>query len=269
MASLRRITPAAVDAAAIERFIAELEASSLIRNIGAQHRSVALTWNILCALQPARSLRAVEVPANKLAPTRVPWERLAASFREDADQYLGWCAMPDPLDERARARALAARTLRLRRDQIHSAVTAAFVAGIDLDRLMSLASLVEPEVFHALLRQRWAAGGRALSAYTHGVAGTLIAIAPVKAPADALATLKRLRRKLGTLPSGLTEKNRALLRKFDDVRLCEMLVELRIGSGGKRAATWRSRGGHSLICRVRSRSICSSTCRCGWRTWPP
>jgi hypothetical protein len=189
---------------------------------------VALTWNILCALQPARSLTAVEVPVNKLAPTRVPWERLPASFRADTDQYLDWCAMPDPLDEQARARALAPQTRRLRRDQIHSAVTAACAAGIDVDQLTSLASLVEPDVFRALLRQRWAEDDRALSAYTHGVAGTLIAIAAewVKAPADAVATLKQLRGKLGTLPSGLTEKNKALLRKFDDVRLCEMLVEL-------------------------------------------
>jgi hypothetical protein len=85
-ASLRRITPEAVDDAVIARFIAELEASSLIRNIHAQRRSVALTWNILCALQPARSLTAVEVPVNKLAATRVPWERLPASFRADTDQ---------------------------------------------------------------------------------------------------------------------------------------------------------------------------------------
>jgi hypothetical protein len=131
-ASLRRITPEAVDGAVIARFIAELEAASLIRNIHAQHRSVALTWNILRARQPARSLTAVEVPANKLVPTRVPWERLPASFRADTDQYLGWCAMPDPLDEQARARALAAQTRRLRRDQIHSAVTAANADGIDV-----------------------------------------------------------------------------------------------------------------------------------------
>lgn len=227
-ASLRRISQAAVDDAVIERFIAELEAASLIRNIGAQHRSVALTWNILCALQPGLSLRVVEVPAKKLAPTRVPWDGLPASFREDVDQYLAWCAMPDPLDERARARALASRTVRLRRDQIHSAVTAACATGIDVDRLTSLASLVEPQVFRALLRHCWVEDGRALSAYTHGVAGTVIAIAAewVKAPADAVAILKQLRRKLGSLPSGLTEKNKALLRKFDDVRLCEMLVEL-------------------------------------------
>jgi integrase len=227
-AGLRRIRPAAVDDAVIERFIAELEAASLIRNLDARHRSVALTWNILCNLLPGARLSAVAVPTNKLEPTRVSWERLPASFRGDADQYLAWCAMPDPLDEQARARALAPQTRRLRRDQIHSAVTAACAAGIVVERLTSLASLVEPDVVRALLRHRWAEDGRALSAYTHGVAGTLIAIASewVKLPADVITTLKQLRRKLGSLPSGLTEKNKALLRKFDDVRLCEMLVEL-------------------------------------------
>jgi integrase len=227
-ASPRRITPAAVDDRAIERFVAELEVSTLIRNIEAQHRSVALTWNLLCALQPELGLRSVAIPATKLTPTRVQWERLPVSFQEDVDQYLAWCGMPDPLDEAARARALAPKTRRLRRDQIHSAVTAACAAGIELNRLTSLARLVEPDVVRALLRQRWLEDGRALSAYTHGVAGTLIAIAAewVKAPAETVARLKELRRKLGPLPSGLTEKNKAFLRQFDDARLCEMLIEL-------------------------------------------
>jgi integrase len=227
-ASLRRISPAAVNDGAIARFVAELEASSLIRNIGTQHRSVALLWNRLCTLPPARGLSTVAVPASRLVPTRVPWERLPESFRTEIEAYLAWCAMPDPLDEQARARALAPLTLGLRRGHIHSAVTAACGAGIDPDRLTSLAKLTEPEVFRALLRHRWGEDGRTLSAYTHGMAGTLIAIASewVKAPADVIATLKQLRSKLGTLPSGLTEKNKALLRQFDDVRLCEMLVEL-------------------------------------------
>ena len=227
-ASLRRITPEAVDDAVIERFIGELTAASLIRNLGARHRSVALTWNILCARQPGSRLAPVAVPTSKLEPTRVPWEWLPASFRKEVDRHLAWCAMPDPLDEQARARALAPQTRRLRRDHIHSAVTAACAAGIDVERLTSLASLVEPDVFRALLRQCWVEDGRALSAYTHGVSGTLIAIASewVKVSAEVIATLKQLRHKLGSLPSGLTEKNKALLRKFDDVRLCEMLVEL-------------------------------------------
>jgi integrase len=56
----------------------------------------------------------------------------------------------------------------------------------------------------------------------------LIAIAKewVRVPAETLVTLKLLRRKLGSLPSELTEKNKALLRKFEDPRLLSDLVQL-------------------------------------------
>jgi integrase len=56
----------------------------------------------------------------------------------------------------------------------------------------------------------------------------LIAIASewVKSPPDSVAALKTLRGKLGALPSGLTDKNQALLRTFDDPRLLAALVDL-------------------------------------------
>jgi integrase len=136
--------------------------------------------------------------------------------------------VPDPLDERARAKKLAPRTLRLRRNHIHSAVTAACAAGIDPASWTSLANLVEPETFRALLRHLWEEGGRTLTAYTHGIAGTLVAIAVEweKLPAETIGMLKALRKKLGTLPSGLTDKNKAVLRKFNDPRLIEELINL-------------------------------------------
>jgi len=143
-------------------------------------------------------------------------------------RYLAWAAVPDPLDQGARARALSLQTLRLQREHIHSAASAAIAAGIAVEELTSLASLVEPETFRDILRQRWQQHGSKLSAYTHGVAITLIALASewVKAPAETVATLKTLRSKLGTLPPGLTEKNKALLRTLDDPRLMTALVQL-------------------------------------------
>jgi integrase len=189
---------------------------------------VATTWNILGRLKPNSALRTVAVPSSRLAPTRVDWAQLPAPFRTDVERYLAWCAVPDPLDQDARARALAPRTLHLRRDHIHSAVTAASAAGIDVGSWQSLASLVELETFKALLRLLWEEGGRRLTAYTHGVAGTLVTIVAewVKLPAETVAALKALRRKLGTLPSGLTDKNKALLRKFDDPHLLQSLIDL-------------------------------------------
>jgi integrase len=74
----------------------------------------------------------------------------------------------------------------------------------------------------------WRKDGRKLSSFTHGVGVTLTAVASewVKPSLDVIATLKALRSKLGTLPTGLTEKNNALLRKFDDPRLLDALLEL-------------------------------------------
>jgi integrase len=227
-ASRYKIAPAAVDDAVIERFIAELEAASLVRGIRDLHGSVAASWNALVRFQPERGLQTIRVPSSKPAPRRVRWEDLPVSFQADVARYLAWAAMPDPLDANARARALAPRTLHLRRDHIHSAVTAAAAAGIAVEDLNSLASLAEIATFKALLRHLWEQGGRRLTAYIHGVAGTLIAIAKewVKIPTETLTALKTLRRKLGPLPTGLTEKNRTLLRAFDDARRLEALLQL-------------------------------------------
>jgi integrase len=114
------------------------------------------------------------------------------------------------------------------RQHLHSAASAAVAAGIAVEQLTSLATLVQPDTFRTVLRQLWQQDGRKLSAYTHGIAITLVAIAVewVKPPAETIATLKTLRKKLGTLPSGLTEKNEAVLRAFDDPRLLAALVNL-------------------------------------------
>ena len=46
--------PEAVDDDTIDRFIAELDAATLIRNLGNQRRTVALAWNALVRLHEAR-----------------------------------------------------------------------------------------------------------------------------------------------------------------------------------------------------------------------
>ena len=60
-ASLHRISPKAVDDTVIKRFITELEAASLVRQLRYLHRGVAGTWNILVRLQSEQRLQTVEV----------------------------------------------------------------------------------------------------------------------------------------------------------------------------------------------------------------
>jgi integrase len=224
----RQISPAAVDDGILEQFFAELNATSLVRNLRGQRRSVAKAWNRLVTLSADQNLRRVRVPSNRTVSTRVPWLELPASFREEVETYLVWCSVPDPLDDKARARALAPETVRLRRDHIHLAASAACAAAITAERLTSLAQLVDPETFRAVLRHLWVKRGNKITSYTRDVANALITIAAewVRVPVDQLSNLKKLRAKLGSLRSGLTEKNKALLRRFDDPRLVASLLEL-------------------------------------------
>jgi hypothetical protein len=106
----------------------------------------------------------------------------------------------------------------LRRDHIHSAATAAVAAGVESNELVNLGYLTQPEVFQKIMRHRWEEENRKLTAYTHGVAGSLIAIATewLKAPDSQLMELKAIRRKLGPMKFGMTDKNTAFLRKVDD-----------------------------------------------------
>jgi integrase len=83
-------------------------------------------------------------------------------------------------------------------------------------------------MFKSILRYLWEKDGKKLRAYTHGIAGSLIAIAIewVRVPDDVLQSLKKMRRKLGAVPFGLTEKNKRLLREFNDPRLLTDLLKL-------------------------------------------
>jgi integrase/molybdopterin biosynthesis enzyme MoaB len=225
-ATLNSVSPETVTEALVDGFVQDLTARTLVRNIEGQRGAVITAWNRLVALKP--SLPPIVAPASAKVLKRVPWERLPAPFSADLQDYLTWCTVPDPLDDNARATRLAPATVHLRRDQIHSAVTAAVGAGIDPKQLRSLGDLIEITTFKTIMRKLYEDDGSVLTAYTHGVAGTLIAIAKewAKSTTDEIATLKKLRRKLGTIPSGLTDKNKSFLRRFDDTQLFNLLINL-------------------------------------------
>jgi len=246
-ASLREIAPEVIDDRVIDRFIAELDTATLTRKLPELPRSVALAWNALVGLHQGDGLRPVSVPPSRFVSTRIPWDQLPVSFREDVEQYRVWASRPDPLGDDAREKALAPLSLRLQQTHIHSAASAAVAAGIPIDQITSLASLVDPEMFrrlmgHMLRQDRTKQcldsattqdGGASnvrytLSAYTHGVAVTLIDIAShwTKASEEVIAKLKALRSKLGSLPDGLTPKNDELMRRFEDARLVDALLAL-------------------------------------------
>ena len=226
-ASANGIDPGEIDDTAIENFIAAVRAGSLHRKPNDLHRNVALIWNEVATL-PGLHLKPVAVPSFRGPPKRIDWTLLPDSFRTDVEAYLNWCAGSDPFDADAPPRALSSRTLRLRRDQIHAAVTALLESGIKPAAVTSLRDLVSPDAVKGILRRRLEAESGRANSFNRDLGEALVQIAREWAKVDA-AVLTELKRLVGKMPmpaSGLTKKNKRFLRQFDDPAALRRLFNL-------------------------------------------
>jgi integrase len=133
----------------------------------------------------------------------------------------------DFLDDDAPAKGCKASTLILRREQFRIAASSLVATGVPLSNVTKLKHLLEPKSARALLLHLVDAKDGAIGAFTRGVATSLIALTKWnKVDPTVVTELKRLNGKLGTQPRGLTEKNRALMRRFEDERVLQALLGL-------------------------------------------
>ena len=91
-------------------------------------------------------------------------------------------------------------------------------SGVKPTAIKSLADLVSPENFKRILRRRHENVGGRENVFNHDLARALVEIAVrwVKVDAAAQVELKRLAGKVPMPISGLTDKNKRVLRQFDD-----------------------------------------------------
>jgi hypothetical protein len=134
----------------------------------------------------------------------VDWALLPRSFRRDVDKYLEWASQFDPFDPECRPRRLAPQTLRLRRDQIHAAVSALIDTGMKPAAIRSLADLVTPVNLKRILRRRVEMVDGVQNSFNQSlaIALTLIAREWVKVDAAAQAELKRVLSNVPVRPRG-------------------------------------------------------------------
>jgi integrase len=216
-ASANGIAPQEIDDATIDAFITATRDGSLHRKPNGLHRTVALIWNE-AAERSEFALQTVQVPSFRRPAKRIEWTGLTTAFRRDVNEYLTWCGGADVFAADARTRALSPQTIKLRRNQIHAAVTALVESGVKPAAIKSLADLVPPENFKRILRRRHETVGGRENIFNHDLAQALVQIARrwVKVDAGVLAELMRLAGKVPMPVSGLTDKNKRRLRQFDD-----------------------------------------------------
>lgn len=213
------ILPCAVRDEHVLQFLAWLESRTLCPRPRDIVRRVPNIWN-----EAARET--ADWPGFELSPLsfRVPsehltWDELHEDFRRDVSSYLAARKTPDPFDDRPNAprRPLAESTTELQRAHIRLAASILVQSGTPVDRIRSLSNLVEPGAFKAVLRHYHDRAEGRPSAFAHGVAKTLSQVAKyhVGVETDQIGRLTAIAAKLPAVPFDLTEKNKALLQKFD------------------------------------------------------
>jgi integrase len=226
-ASAQGIAPKGVNDEVIAGFITAVREGSLHRKPDALHRQVSLIWNE-AGRDPALGLQFVTVPSFRGPVERIDWALLTDAFKKDMKDYLSWCGVSDPFAADARSGALAPRTLRLRRDQIHAAVTALVKSGTAAATILSLADLTSPNNFKSILRWRLNSVDAEPNTFNYNLGKALVQIAFEWMKVDALefAEIKRLLGKLPVPLMGLTDKNKRFLRQFDDPAVLRRLYQL-------------------------------------------
>ena len=161
----------------IGKFIAAVREQTLCPRPNTLHRQVTQIWNE-AARDPELGLPLVTVASFRGPAKRIDWALLSNAFRKEMEDYLSWCGVSDPFAADARSRALAPRSVRLRRDQIHAAVTALVEFGTEPSAITSLADLVSPDSVKSILRRRLAGVGGEENTFNHTLGKALVQIAP-------------------------------------------------------------------------------------------
>ena len=143
------------------------------------------------------------------------------------EEWLSWLAGNKVSDRRVKFRPYKLEYLESIRYKIRSATSALIVEGRDPSTITSLGDLVEPRSYKLLLRQiyRRSQSGNTRTAYKaalilRGMARDWLCLKP-----EVLAELDRICSALAPRDIGMTAKNRARLRCFDDDRNVRALLD--------------------------------------------
>jgi integrase len=212
------IPPEAVDDAVLARFREALERSSLVRRPGQAHDNATRSWNRAAAAVPGWPARRVSVPPRVRKTYVLPLATFPTSFGADLEAWLARLAGQDLLAELP-FRPVRPSTLERRRFQILQLASGLVHRGRDPATLTRLADLIAPAAtVREALRFFLARAGGATTRQVHQLATVALLIAKhwVELPKPRVEELRALVRRCDPQVRGLTEKNRAALRRLED-----------------------------------------------------
>jgi integrase len=220
------IAPADVNQSDVDRFVVALAKESLVERPRAVHRDLALAWDRCRATVAGWPDVEIAVPNYSRAYALAEGD-FSDAFVQDVDAYLRHLAEVDPFEDTPR-QAMAPTTLRDTKLRIYQLASALAQSGRDPKTITGLGDLVAPEAAKAALRVQHERNGKRKTGQLANYARTLISAARhwVKASEEDLEKLRAIGRSITPKSSGMTDKNRARLRQFDDEAAVQRLISL-------------------------------------------
>jgi integrase len=216
------VDPTAVNDAVVGQYHSWLENRTLCPKPRDVVRRIPNLWNEVSEKIEVWPETKLTTLSFKAPFKRRQWAEFVGSFRADVQRYLHGRANPDLFDERPNVprRALAPSTLGQQSEHLRLSASILIEGGIATEEIKSLADLVQPERFKAVLRHYHERANRKPNAFVICLAKTLIQVAQyhVGASEEEVDQLKYFASKLPPIPFDLTAKNKALLRQFESDR---------------------------------------------------
>ena len=225
-----QIDPGDVNDEAVSTFVQDMTNNSFIpdKKRNDIHRRTTRLWNEVSSTISDWPDQQLTMPDNRKPRNTYPLTDFPTSFQENVIAYLSWLEDKDVLAEDRPPGRCKPRTISLRRSQIQLAVSALVMQGRNLDEIKSLVDLVKTEAVKDILRYYLDKNNDEPTSFIQGLAITLVSIAQhwVRVPDEHLADIRRVKRQLGGQRIGMTDKNRYMLRQFDDDKNRRLLLNL-------------------------------------------
>ena len=224
--SAGQINPDEVTDDAFRQFRAALENTSLARKPSLVFRTTCVLWNKAVDNIGGWPGCHVEVP-NGSRRYALLWEAFSVPFQTDVAAFLESKGNQDPFADDY-APSVKPSTTAMRRKQILQMASVLVQTGVAIESITSLAVLVQVDNATRLLRSLYDRAGSIKTKYLHQQALLLKTLARhwVNVGADHVERLGVFSRNVAPKRSGMTEKNRTLLRQFDNPANVDDLIDL-------------------------------------------
>lgn len=261
--SAEGISPGNVTPATFDEFSAMVLANSPIRYPRQSCRMARVLWNKASGEIDGWPTAQVPVP-NLSRRYAMDWWEFSPAFVSDVEAFLSRLGNPNVF-AKDYARPVEPSTTAMRRTQLRQLATASVRSGIPVEDITSLASLVQPDNAERALRFLYGRAGDQNTKYLHQQATLLKTVARhwVKADpvqVDAVATFAR---NLKVKKTGMTPKNRARLRQFDNPGAAIIGLGPRIFDETRRQGRGQWRDAHRVMLAFASHLLLNVPMRIG------